>query len=251
MALETTSNLNSQSNEFEEQKDFHFQKKQFSEFEFNYFSQKENCKTDTDKKYYNLIKNFEEDVGDLEVDLKERMKIGKIFSYTSEEKFLPSDQFGDKNVKITKMRLNVENLKKEEEAGKNEEDPNKNPESDEIFFNETVENLINQEKYSDLNNFETMYICADLDPTTLLFVIKYRKQDGLLLVYPDFNKNDENPYLLKIDKNSKQLFHFTIENLSRIVDDEFLKELEDQKREEINEGTAKLVEKVGRLLKFP
>jgi hypothetical protein len=112
--------------------------------------------------------------------------------------------------------------------------------------------LVNLEKYSDLNNFETMYICADLDPTTVLFIIKYRKLDGLLLVYPDFNKIDENSYLLKIDRNSKQLFHFSIENLSNIVDDEFLEKMEEQRREEINEGTAKLVEKVcDNILNFP
>lgn len=62
--------------------------------------------------------------------------------------------------------------------------------------------------------FETMYIMADLAVETILFTIRWRSTDGLLIVYPDFNLLAINPYLQEIDADTKHLFHYAMENLS-------------------------------------
>lgn len=59
-----------------------------------------------------------------------------------------------------------------------------------------------------------MYIMANLGCEILLFTIKYRSHDGLLLVYPDFNSIDVNPYLKEIVSDSRHLYQYAIENLS-------------------------------------
>lgn len=59
-----------------------------------------------------------------------------------------------------------------------------------------------------------MYIMANLGREILLFTIKYRSHDGLLLIYPDFNNIDVNPYLKEIVSDSRHLYQYAIENLS-------------------------------------
>lgn len=59
-----------------------------------------------------------------------------------------------------------------------------------------------------------MHIMADLKEEILLFSIKYRSHDGLLLIYPDLNNIDVNPYLKEINADSRNLYQFAMENLS-------------------------------------
>lgn len=68
--------------------------------------------------------------------------------------------------------------------------------------------------YKNLGPFESMYILAELEQELQLFTIKYRSADGLLLVYPDFNNIDVNPYLKEINLDSRHLYQYSIENLS-------------------------------------
>lgn len=68
--------------------------------------------------------------------------------------------------------------------------------------------------YKDMGPFDSMYILADLERELQLFTIKYRPSDGLLLVYPDFNNIDVNPYLKEINLDSRHLYQYSIENLS-------------------------------------
>lgn len=55
---------------------------------------------------------------------------------------------------------------------------------------------------------------ADLKEEILLFTIKYRSSDGMLLIYPDLNNIDTNPYLKEIVHDSRNLYQFAMENLS-------------------------------------
>lgn len=75
-------------------------------------------------------------------------------------------------------------------------------------------------RYKDLGPFESMYILAELERELQLFTIKYRPSDGLLLVYPDFNKIDVNPYLKEINLDSRRLYQYSIENLSNVSQNE-------------------------------
>lgn len=59
-----------------------------------------------------------------------------------------------------------------------------------------------------------MHIMADLGREILLFTIKYRSHDGLLLIYPDFNSIDANPYLKEIVSDSRHLYQYAIQNIS-------------------------------------
>lgn len=84
------------------------------------------------------------------------------------------------------------------------------------FFPEDANNdEIQRTRFKNLGQFECMYIMADLKKEILLFSIKYRSSDGLLLIYPDLNNIDVNPYLKEIvDRDSRNLHQFSMENLS-------------------------------------
>lgn len=64
---------------------------------------------------------------------------------------------------------------------------------------------------------QIMHVMADLMETveTVLFTIRWYPDAGALLVYPDFNGFDDNPYFKEIDVNSRQLYRYCIENLSK------------------------------------
>lgn len=73
---------------------------------------------------------------------------------------------------------------------------------------------IQRARYKNLHQFETMYIMADLETETLLFTLKYRSNDGLLLIYPDLNSIEANPYLIEINADTRNLYQFAIEHQS-------------------------------------
>lgn len=66
-----------------------WQQKIFSKAERAYYAQKENCKSDLEKRYHHMIK----DGGS--VDSGEG---GLIFTYTSDDKYQPADNFGPRDI---------------------------------------------------------------------------------------------------------------------------------------------------------
>lgn len=83
-----------------------------------------------------------------------------------------------------------------------------------IFPKDVNDDDIQRARFKNLGQFECMYIMADLKEEILLFSIKYRSSDGLLLIYPDLNNIDANPYLKEIIYDSRNLYQFAMENLS-------------------------------------
>lgn len=83
-----------------------------------------------------------------------------------------------------------------------------------FFPDDTHIDEIQRARYKNLDQFECMFIMANLEEEILLFTIKYRSSDGLLLIYPDLNNIDINPYLKEINSDSRNLYQFAIENLS-------------------------------------
>lgn len=55
---------------------------------------------------------------------------------------------------------------------------------------------------------------VELNTEVVLIIINYRKADGLLVIYPDFNNIQSNPYILEIDADTKQMYHFGFEDIS-------------------------------------
>lgn len=83
------------------------------------------------------------------------------------------------------------------------------------FFPDQInDDEIQRARFKNLGQFECMYIMADLSEEIQLFSIKYRSNDGLLLIYPDLNNIDANPYLKEIIIDSRHLYQFAMENLS-------------------------------------
>lgn len=76
------------------------------------------------------------------------------------------------------------------------------------------EQLIQRTRYKNLSQFESMYIMASLGREILLFTIRYRSYDGLLLIYPDFNCIDVNPYLKETITDSRHLYQYALKNMS-------------------------------------
>lgn len=69
-------------------------------------------------------------------------------------------------------------------------------------------------RYKNLGKFDVMHIMADLENEVVLATIKYRANDGLLLIYPDFNAIDSDPYFREINSDSRHIYQYSIENLS-------------------------------------
>lgn len=110
---------------------------------------------------------------------------------------------------------------------------NQNETSDEFISNkksiifESPNDEIIKKRYKNVSNFKTMYIMADLDEEVVLFTIKWRSADRLLIIYPDFNEINTNPYFIEIDSDSRHMYHYGIKNLSKTVRNDWqLKELE-------------------------
>lgn len=109
----------------------------------------------------------------------------RIFSCVDEDKFEPNGNFvKEKELPPTRLKLMVDNSKKVQDP---EDDLEvSSPSSSHLDFQKNFEDI--NDRYKNVDNFQTMFILADLDPPNVLFLIKYRKDDGLLLVFPDFNE---------------------------------------------------------------
>lgn len=83
-----------------------------------------------------------------------------------------------------------------------------------LFPEDINDDEIQRARFKNLGQFECMHIMADLNDYILLFTIKYRSNDGLLLIYPDLNNIDVSPYLKEIIGDSRNLYQFAMENLS-------------------------------------
>lgn len=220
--FETFQNLSSQpdqqSIDFEEVLELKWQQKIFSKTEYNYYGQKENCNSDLEKKYHQLVKA-----------LPEGHECGLLFTYTNDDKYLPPDNFGVQDIKFTKLRKNVE-------------DKSKGSENNYGLFVDPTQKYI-ATRYRNGNNFENFVIMADLEPATLLFTIKYRKSDNSFLIYPDFNE-PSNAYYLEIDEDRKQIYSFYVENLSSKSNEATQKIKQKKQLDEIHDETKELLKKI-------
>lgn len=218
-AIQTLSSSdNQQSTDYEESIEIKWHEKIFSKNELNYYRQKENCESELEKRYHQMIRNAAE-INENQI----------IFTYTEDDNFRPNDNFSLRELKLTKLRKNAEekNSEKVENAG---------------LFNDPKQQFI-PSRYSNGNDFIKMYIMADLEPTTLLFTIQYRKKDGLFFIYPDFN-DEENSYYLEIDQNSKQMYTYRMENLSATNNEMIKKTKQRQKLNELQDETCELLKKL-------
>ncbi|XP_055304970.1 tectonic-like complex member Mks1 isoform X2 [Sitodiplosis mosellana] len=174
---------------------FQWQQKVFSSAEIKLYSDLENCKNDRTKEYHKRI---------TEVNryLDENGAVcytGKIFSYINEDNYHERDSERNELAECIERYGQWEN----------------NSEFVGDFFPEDANvDEIQRARFKNLGQFECMYIMADLKKEILLFSIKYRSSDGLLLIYPDLNNIDANPYLKEIVFDSRNLYQFAMENLS-------------------------------------
>lgn len=210
------------STDFEEVINVRWQQKVFSKTERVYYAQKENCKSELEKRYHQMIR---ESSGD-----ETNNENGLIFTYINDDKYQPADNFGSSDIKITKLRRKVEaqeSIKDEGSSG---------------MFMAPHEQLV-PSRYAIGNDFVKMFVMADLEPTTLLISIYYRESDGVFIIFPDFNGLD-NEYLVEIDQNSKQLFGYFIENISLGFNDATKKQKEKQRLKKIQQETSELMRKL-------
>lgn len=194
-----------------------WQQKVFSKTERLYYGQKENCKTDLDKRYYQMIKESTEESG-------------LIFTYIDCDNFQPADLFGSTEVKISGLRKNVESK------------PPADEHKSSAMFIDKSQSFVSS-RYDNGNDFVTMFIMADLEPRKVLVSISFRHTDGLFVVYPDFNSQD-NEYLFEVDQNSKQLFGYCIENTSTTSSDSLISLAQKKTLNKIQEQTCELMTKL-------
>lgn len=217
-AFNSTNADQQSSTDFEEVVTVKWQQKIFNKTERAYYVQKENCKNDLEKRYHQMIKD------------DETGESGLIFTYISDDKYQPADNFGETDIPASNLRKQVENkeIVKEEKSKK-------------IFVDSTIQSV--RSRYSTGEEFEKFFIIADLEPATLLVSIYYRKSDGVFIIYPDFNSTD-NEYNLEIDQNSKQLFGYCVENLSVTSEDSTNDLAHQEKLNKIQEETSELMRKM-------
>lgn len=171
-----------------------WQEKRLSFKEIQSYQYTEQCKTDLEKQYNEIIRKKQL--------TKEGKAPGKVFTYTIEDKRdlsrfvldMPDDTRIDNESSNSKISVNSAHT-------------------------ELLSPPTRQRKYGvslDLTNrgFESYYIMIELHKEMILITINYRKSDGLLVVYPDFNDFKNNPYVLEVDADTKQMYHFGLENIS-------------------------------------
>ncbi|XP_055599113.1 tectonic-like complex member Mks1 [Uranotaenia lowii] len=147
-----------------EQLDISWQEKVFSRYEIDYFSVRENCSSELQKSYHNMIKSS---------GLAENRTKEKIFTYTSADNYIPDEEL-------------------------------------------YVTSKIDKRHYeADEMEFEQMYVMADLGSEICLFSIQWNEKEHTLLVYPDFNCMEINPYYKEIQGDSRQMYHFGLQNLTK------------------------------------
>lgn len=169
--------------------DLSWQEKRLSFKEIQSYQYTEQCKTDLEKQYYEMIRKKR---------LTSEGKVpGKIFTYTIEDKR-----------DLSSFVLNMPNDLEHHSSNTSARSVNTDlisPMMSRKFGNSL-----------DLTNrgFESYYIMVELHTEIMLITINYRKYDGLLVVFPDFNDFTSNPYILEVDADTKQTYHFGLENIS-------------------------------------
>lgn len=162
-----------------------WQEKRLSRKDVQKYADKENCQTDAQKEYHQTIKRYGLDSDERPFD--------KIFTYVSE------DSFDADGKEWSEFIQRVNELDEETLSG-------------DMITSKAADGK--DQLFKGIFGFETMHIMADLAVETILFTIRWRSRDGLLIVYPDFNSMGTNPYLQEIDSDTKHMFHYAIENLS-------------------------------------
>ncbi|XP_058122744.1 uncharacterized protein LOC131293677 [Anopheles ziemanni] len=58
---------------------------------------------------------------------------------------------------------------------------------------------------------QSMYLMADLGEDVLMFSIQWFPKEGMLLVYPDFNRMSIDPYYHEVRGSNLQMYHYSLE----------------------------------------
>lgn len=198
--------------------------KRLSQKEIDFYNDQENCETDIHKEYHRLIK-----INGLH---DENRMYDKIFTYVPDDCYAPpSDDDGAKDVvsvgataTVSGVGANKEfNLNAVRKQRRTKHRRRRRRRRQRMRENsgggENDEEAISQHNNgtSDSNSVcETMYVMADLVASveTVLFIIRWNAREGLLLVYPDFNVIQSNPYLKEINADSRHMYQYSLENLS-------------------------------------
>ncbi|XP_055388423.1 tectonic-like complex member Mks1, partial [Condylostylus longicornis] len=151
-----------------------WQQKVFSRYEIEYYKDIQNCITDLQKEYHEWI---------IRDNLDGQIKNGKhnkIFTYVDSDHFIPVES--------------------------NDSFPQRSTEK---------ETTLRAKKYSHpYTKSKVMYIYADLNPDTLLFMFRWLETEQMLIVYPDFNEFHHNPYFIEIDSDYHHLYSYAVQNTS-------------------------------------
>lgn len=217
--IQSSNSNDQQSTDYAEEIELDWQQKVFSKTEIKYYEQKENCKSELEKRYHSLIKENQN------VNEKQLM-----FTYINDDCYLSKEY-----LELQRYRKNVTT------GMKNDTTDNTTgiEKSSSLFSNSRLKSGIEDEQ----DDFLKMHVMADLDPVVLLFTIQYRKSDGLFIVYPDFN-DIENCYYLEIDQNSKQMYTYFMENISKVSNKTTKKLKQKQKLDELVNETSDIMKKM-------
>lgn len=110
----------------------------------------------------------------------ENVRQGKIFTYVQEDNFTPSEEL--------------------------------------LCHTESKRSIPYKKETPDPNEEEVMYVYASLSPDVLLFEVRWRAKEGVLIVCPDFNDCEDNPYYIEIDSDYRHLYSYTVKNTSPSLD---------------------------------
>lgn len=185
----------------EESRELSWQMKRLSNFEIDSYKLKENCTTELQKTYHQLIKD--KSLAS-EEGTSNQPEPHKIFTYCHKDSFVPANE--DRMNRKTNILL-----------GKIEKYNQTTQDGADINQSINPADLLEKGRYSNLDDFENMFIMADLNPEIILFTLKYRKRDGLLIVCPDFNDILINPYYIEVDSDSRNMYHYGMRNISKTL----------------------------------
>lgn len=199
---------------------FQWQQKEFSLAEMKFYRNLENCTNERTKEYHKRItedNRYLDENGSI-------CYTGKIFSYTNDDNHHERSTERNELVEYIERYGQWENGNEFGSYTMHGRNSIKHILHEFIFFHlilvgdifptDANDDDIQRARFKNLGQFECMYIMANMKEEILLFSIKYRSSDGLLLIYPDLNNIDANPYLKEIVHDSRNLYQFSMENLS-------------------------------------
>ncbi|XP_075158415.1 Meckel syndrome, type 1 [Haematobia irritans] len=177
-----------------------WQQKVFSRAECELYKDLKNCATEQQKKYHQILKEEERTQAVKEKKLQRKKRNRKLSKLTTTRES-EHEENGETHLIFTYIQ----------------DDGYEPKEMD------AISGILKEYHFTE--PYEVMYVYASLNPDTQILQLTWYRDQNLLLIYPDFNNFQLDPYHIELDTDYRHLYAYGIEDASHKLvtenDDEF------------------------------